>query len=129
MLHVHFKERADTAEPGHSAGHNPKTKQRFDPYLRGWREWMWTLPYEPHPDCAEFKGIVYAAIDPRMQRFFPVGVKSRIRLDEIDWGGVTVNGIPPLYYPKTLPAAAAWSCACAPRPAVTCSRLRSPRSS
>jgi hypothetical protein len=84
-----------------------QTKRRFDPYLRGWREWMWTLPYEPHPDYAEFKGIVYAAIDPRMQRFFPAGVKSRIRLDEIDWGGVTVNGIPPLYYPKTRPAAAA----------------------
>jgi hypothetical protein len=81
-----------------------QTKKRFDPYLRGWREWMWTLPYEPHPDYAEFKGIVYAAIDPRMQRFFQAGVNSRIRLDEIDWGGVTVNGIPPLYYPKTLSA-------------------------
>jgi hypothetical protein len=82
-----------------------QTKKRFDPYLRGWREWMWTLPYEPHPDYAEFKGRVYAAVDPRMQRFFPSGVRSLIRLDEIDWGGVTVNGIPPLYYPKVLAAA------------------------
>ena len=32
---------------------------------------------------------------------------SEIRLDEIDWGGVVVNGIPPLEYPQTLPAAAA----------------------
>lgn len=81
-----------------------QTRKRFDPYLRGWRDWMWTLPYEPHPDYAEFKGRVYAAIDPRMQRFFPRGVRSLIRLDEIDWGGVTVNGIPPLYYPKVLAA-------------------------
>ncbi|HYE86455.1 MAG TPA: DUF3179 domain-containing protein, partial [Vicinamibacterales bacterium] len=72
--------------------------------LRGWREWMWTLPYEPHPEYARFKGLVYSAIDQRMQRFFPPGVTSLIRLDEIDWGGVTVNGIPPLYYPKTLRA-------------------------
>jgi hypothetical protein len=82
-----------------------QTRKRFDPYLRGWREWMWTLPYDPHPEYARFKGLVYAAIDPRMQRFFPPNVTSRIRLDEIDWGGVTVNGIPPLYYPKTLSAA------------------------
>ncbi|HJU43875.1 MAG TPA: DUF3179 domain-containing (seleno)protein [Vicinamibacterales bacterium] len=81
-----------------------QTGRRFDPYLRGWREWMWTLPYEPHPDYGRFKGLVYARVDPRMQRFFPPGVKSLIRLDEIDWGGVTVNGIPPLYYPKTVAA-------------------------
>lgn len=84
-----------------------QTGKRFDPYLRGWREWMWTLPYEPHPDYARFKGIVYGAIDRRMQRFFPPDARSLIRLDEIDWGGVTVNGIPPLYYPNVLPAAEA----------------------
>jgi Protein of unknown function (DUF3179) len=66
---------------------------------------MWSLPYEPHPDYAQFKGLVYGRIDPRMQRFFPPDVKSLIRLDEIDSGGVTVNGIPPLYYPKVLTAA------------------------
>jgi len=51
-----------------------------------------------------WKGTVYAQIDPRMRAFFPPGVKSSIRLDEIDWGGVTVNGIPPLRQPKTTPA-------------------------
>lgn len=81
-----------------------QTGKRFDPYLRGWREWMWTLPYEPHPDYARFKGLVYAAIDRRMEQFFPPGARALIRLDEIDWGGVTVNGIPPLYYPKVLAA-------------------------
>ncbi len=82
-----------------------QTRKRFDPSLNGWRAWMWTLPYEPHPDYARFKGMVYGgAVDQRMQRFFPPGANSLIRLDEIDWGGVTVNGIPPLYYPKVLPA-------------------------
>ena len=42
----------------------------------------------------------YGQIDPRFRDFFPQGVTSRIRLDEIDWGGVTVNGIPPLYFPS-----------------------------
>lgn len=81
-----------------------RTHKRFDPQLRGWRAWMWALPYDPHPDYAEFKGLVYSRIDSRMARFFPPGAKARIRLDEIDWGGVTVNGIPPLYNPKVLPA-------------------------
>ena len=34
-------------------------------------------------------------------------MKSTIRLDEIDWGGVRVNGIPPLRFPKTIPASEA----------------------
>jgi hypothetical protein len=34
-------------------------------------------------------------------------VRSTIRLDEIDWGGVRVNGIPPLRSPKLVPAEAA----------------------
>ena len=68
---------------------------------------MWTLPYDPHPEYATLKGLVYGKVDPRMQAFFPLGVKSTIRLDEIDWGGVTVNGIPPLRLPKMLPAATA----------------------
>lgn len=84
-----------------------KTGKRFDPELRGWRTWMWSLPYDPHPEYPDFKGRVYGQIDRRMTRFFPPGVKSIIRLDEIDWGGVTVNGIPPLYYPKVVPASQA----------------------
>lgn len=85
-----------------------QTHKRFDSSLNGWRAWMWSLPYEPHPDYARFKGMVYGGgVDVRMQRFFPPGAKSLIRLDEIDWGGVTVNGIPPLYYPKVLAAAEA----------------------
>jgi transposase-like protein len=67
--------------------------------------WMWTLPYEPHPEYAAFKAHVYSQIDPRMRAFFPASVKADIRLDEIDTGGVAVNGIPPLYNPSIVPAA------------------------
>lgn len=81
-----------------------QTRKRFDTYLGGWREWMWSLPYEPHPEYARFKGMVYGAIDARMQQFFRPDSKTLIRLDEIDWGGVTVNGIPPLYSPKVMKA-------------------------
>jgi hypothetical protein len=80
-----------------------QTGQRFGDDLNAWRRWFWALPYEPHPDYAEFKGWLYGRVDPRMQAFFPPRAPSTIRLDEIDWGGVTVNGIPPLRYPTVLP--------------------------
>ena len=82
-----------------------QTKRSFGDDLNRWREWMWTLPYDPHPDYATFKGMVYGQIDPRMQTFFPRDVRAVIRLDEIDWGGVVVNGIPPLRDPKVVAAA------------------------
>ena len=84
-----------------------QTRQRFGDDLRAWRKWLWALPDSPHPDYASFKADLYGRIDPRFREFFPPRVKSTIRLDEIEWGGVTVNGIPPLRSPKTIPAAAA----------------------
>ncbi len=84
-----------------------QTDQRFRDEVDQLQHWIWEQPYDPHPDYALFKGEWYAAVDTRFRRFFPRGVAATIRLDEIDWGGVVVNGIPPLRYPRTLPAAAA----------------------
>ena len=64
-----------------------------------WRKWTWSLPYEPHPEYSRFKGLLYGSIDPKMKEFFPPDVPASIRLDEVDWGGVLVNGIPPLDHP------------------------------
>jgi hypothetical protein len=83
------------------------TGQRFGEDFEKWHRWVWAQPYDPHPELADFKGRLYASIDPRMSDFFPPGARSTIRLDEIEWGGVVVNGIPPLVYPKTIPAAEA----------------------
>jgi hypothetical protein len=83
------------------------TRQRFGLDFDKWHQWIWAQPYDPHPEFADFKGRLYASIDPRLADFFPPGAHSSIRLDEIEWGGVVVNGIPPLDYPKTVPAAQA----------------------
>ena len=84
-----------------------QTGQPFGPDLARWHDWIWDQPYDPHPDYGYFKGQWYAQIDPRFADFFPRGVRSDIRLDEIEWGGVAVNGIPPLEYPAHLEAGAA----------------------
>ncbi len=82
-----------------------QTGQRLGDDLNRWREWMWSLPYDPHPDYVAFKAAVYARVDPRMRQFFESGNRSTIRLDEVDWGGVSVNGIPPLDHARTISAA------------------------
>jgi hypothetical protein len=84
-----------------------RTGKGFGADLKAWDRWAWSLPYDPHPQYAEYKGQVYSNIDPRMQEFFPPGVQSTIRLDQVEWGGVSVNGIPPLVNPRTVPAAEA----------------------
>lgn len=84
-----------------------QTGQRFGDDLHRWREWMWRLPYDPHPQYAAFKGRVYAQIDPGFAAFFTNTPQTTIRLDEVDWGGVSVNGIPPLVQPPHIPAAEA----------------------
>lgn len=86
-----------------------QTGQRFGDDLRAWRRWLWSRPVRPHARYAEFKGELYARIDPRFRTFFRARVASTIRLDEIDWGGVPVNGIPPLRSPRVESAAdATW---------------------
>ena len=70
------------------------------------QHWMWARPYEPHPDYTEFKRLWYGNIDPAFQDFFVPGTQATIRLDEIDYGGVSVNGIPPLAYPPHVDAEA-----------------------
>lgn len=84
-----------------------RTGKNFGFHLADWGKWCWSLPYEPHPRYAEFKALLYAGIDSRMKAFFPKRVASKIRLDQIEWGGVRVNGIPPLVSPATIPAAEA----------------------
>jgi len=81
-----------------------QTGQRFGQDLYAWHDWIWHQPYDPHPDYVAFKGVWYGQIDERFADFFASGGPATIRLDEIDWGGVRVNGIPPLEYPAVLPA-------------------------
>ena len=84
-----------------------QTGKNFGDDLHRWREWMWNLPHDPHPQYATFKAQVYAQIDRRFAEFFREPLRASIRLDEVDWGGVTVNGIPPLEYPRHIRAAEA----------------------
>lgn len=70
-----------------------------------WVEWLGNHPEVQPPDgYAAWKGQLYSLIDPGLGSFLYEGVKARIRLEEIVWGGVRKDGIPDLTNPPVLPA-------------------------
>ena len=77
----------------------------------GWFEWMeWQEAHpevEPHPAFADFQRALFGTIDPRFQQFLPEHVVHDIRLEEIAWGGVMVDGIPALTNPDLIDSAEA----------------------
>jgi hypothetical protein len=76
----------------------------FGGSLDGWYEWLWSSEQVVHPDYAEFKAGLYEQVDPRFREYFANRPKTLIRLDEIRWGGVWRDGIPPLKNPKMIRA-------------------------
>jgi hypothetical protein len=70
-------------------------------------EWIWARDPGDFPDYAEFKASLYEQVDPRFREYFARDRKAAIRLDEIRWGGVWRDGIPPLKNPKMIAAAQA----------------------
>jgi len=81
-----------------------KTGKDLDIENDEWQQWLWAQKYEEHPDYASFKERLYKHIDPKFKDYFDDSPQSTIRLDEIRWGGVIQDGIPPLRNPKMLPA-------------------------
>ena len=70
--------------------------------LGAWQRAMWNAPEARHPRYAAFKGALYGFIDPRFPAYFDEVGEPLIRLDEIVWGGVRQDGIPPLRDPAMI---------------------------
>ncbi len=82
-----------------------KTQKRFGRSTNDWFFWLWNQPETISPDYANFKASLYRQIDPKFKTYFHNRQsQARIRLDEIRWGGVLQDGIPPLRNPKMLAA-------------------------
>ena len=76
----------------------------FNGELNTLYEWLWSVERPVHPDYAQFKSLLYSPIDARFSEYFNNMPKNTIRLDEIRWGGVRRDGIPPLKNPKMISA-------------------------
>ncbi len=61
-----------------------------------WVEWYGGTDLVPPPGFTGWKGRLLSFIDPRFADFLYEDAPSDIRVEEIVWGGVTVDGIPAL---------------------------------
>lgn len=71
-------------------------------------QWLWKdMPYYGNY-YADFKAYLYRTVDPAFYQYFNKrGNQAKIRLDEIIWGGVRQDGIPPLNLPTMMAASQA----------------------
>ncbi len=70
-----------------------------DERLTSWSEWVeWYARSDltTVPGFAAWKGQIYSRVDPDFVRFFNEDAPRSIRFEEIVWGGVRLDGIPPL---------------------------------
>jgi len=81
------------------------TGQNFGYELNDWFSWVWKQNFSHPPYYAAFKSKLYQEIDSRFAAYFAADRASDIRLDEVRWGGVTQDGIPPLREPHMIAAA------------------------
>ena len=81
------------------------TGQNYGDDMNAWYHWLWNQPEMKTKGYDNFKAEFYKDIDSRFEAYFKDQAHtSRIRLDEIRWGGVKQDGIPPLRRPKMISA-------------------------
>ncbi len=85
-----------------------KTKKNYRYDFNAWFAYLWNKKQTYHSSYYTFKAILHKAIDPRFDKYFlDREQQSTIRLDEVRWGGVLQDGIPPLRNPKMISPAKA----------------------
>ena len=72
-----------------------------------WIDWYGASDLMPPPGFTGWKGDLLGRIDPLFADFLADDLSSNIRVEEIQWGGVVVDGIPALDHSPQIPASAA----------------------
>jgi hypothetical protein len=78
--------------------------QSFGSNWPEWVEWYGGTDIVPPSGFTGWKGALLSFIDRRFADFLQDGFASTIRVEEILWGGVTVDGIPALDHAEMIPA-------------------------
>lgn len=80
-----------------------KTGQNFQFDFNKWYDYIWNQDPKLLTEYGYFKSQLHKHIDPKFETYFQGHQKtSLIRFDEIRWGGVEQDGIPPLRYPNMI---------------------------
>lgn len=82
-----------------------KTGKSFGYDFDKWFEWIWNKEETYPPSYFNLKAEIHKKIDPKFEKYFLNRSNSAtIRLDEVRWGGVLQDGIPPLRGPEMINA-------------------------
>jgi hypothetical protein len=80
-----------------------KTGEKMGRKVLKWYEWLWNREQKILPYQGDWMARIYKSIDPKFEKYFKDRTDdSLIRLDEVRWGGVRQDGIPPLRGPKMI---------------------------
>jgi hypothetical protein len=80
------------------------SRQDFGDDWPAWVVWYGATDLEPPPGFTGWKGELLGGIDPGFREFLQDDHPSTIRVEEIQWGGVRVDGIPALDNATMIPA-------------------------
>jgi len=78
------------------------TGQNFGKNWPRWMEWYGRQQFPEAANYKQFKRLMFSQVDPAFSAFLNPDFPSRIRWDELVWGGVKKDGIPPLENPRTV---------------------------
>lgn len=83
-----------------------KTKQNHGNNIFAWFDWLWKKEENITSFHANGMSQLYKRLDPKFEKYFLHRTQSAsIRLDEVRWGGVVQDGIPPLRNPDMIEVA------------------------
>lgn len=83
------------------------TNRRYGYDMNKWYEWVWSKDEYLTADYHHFKADLHKSIDYHFEKYFlerQDEAQRTIRFDEIRWGGVLQDGIPPLRNPRMITA-------------------------
>ena len=72
-----------------------ETGQNFGFDINRWFEWVWNRESVQHHQYALYKSLLYGLIDQRFSGYFHADRTSKVRLDEVRWGGIE-KGLKPM---------------------------------
>lgn len=85
-----------------------KTQQNHGNNIFAWLDWLWKNEENITSFHGNWMAQLYKSIDPKFEKYFLHRTNSTtIRLDEVRWGGVVQDGIPPLRNPDMIEVAEA----------------------
>ena len=80
-----------------------KTQQNHGNNIFAWLDWLWKNEENITSFHGNWMAQLYKSIDPKFEKYFLHRTNSAtIRLDEVRWGGVVQDGIPPLRNPDMI---------------------------